>query len=287
MKRVWMPFLVVFLFTFVYSVAAQEKGTEDEEYQRKLEAWKKQKEQIEKQNQEKLNSVDSQKGAKARFKAGNDYYKQGDYAAAVREFQEAVRLDPTYQKAFTNLGLAYKRLGDFQSAIKNYDIAINMKNGEKDVVVLAISYKANLYVDTKDYKKAIETIDLYLKNNPTDDAMLYLKGKVLKDGLGQLKESIVILESAVASNPNNAKARLELANCYNVTGDHQLAINHGLKGLTSSNDAETTAALNFELADAYRKFGNTEEAIKYYQNSKSSRKWREIAEYWLKTLGSK
>lgn len=287
MKRAWIPFLVMILFSLVYSVTAQEKTSEDEEYQKKLEAWKKQKEMIEKQNQEKLSSVDAQKGSKARFKAGNDYYKQGDYAAAVREFQEAIKLDPAYQKAYTNLGLAYKRLGDFQSAIKNYDIAINMKNGEKEVTTQAISYKANLFVDTKEFKKAIETIDLYLKDNPTDDGMLYLKGKVLKDGLGQLKESITVLESSVASNPNNAKSRLELTNCYNVTGDYQQAINHGLKGLTASNDAETTAALNFEIADAYRKYGNTSEAIKYYQSSKTSRKWREIAEYWLKTLGSK
>ena len=287
MKKVWMPFLIVFLLSFVYSATAQEKTSEEEEYQKKLEAWKKQKEMIEKQNQEKLSSVNSQKGAKARFKAGNDYYKQGDYAAAVREFQQAVKLDPEYQKAYTNLGLAYKRLGDFQSAVKNYDIAINMPNGEKETVTQAISFKANLYVDTKEYKKAIETIDLYLKNNSTDDEMLYLKGKVLKDGLGQLKESITILESAITSNPNNARALLELANCYNVTGDYQLAINDGLKGLAASNDAETTAALNFEVGDAYRKFGNTAEAVKYYQNSKTSRKWREIAEYWLKTLGSK
>ncbi|MBL7996475.1 tetratricopeptide repeat protein [bacterium] len=287
MKRVWMPFLVVVLFSMAYAVSAQEKASEEEEYQRKLEAWKKQKEMIEKQNQEKLSSVNSQKGAKARFKAGNEYYKQGDYAAAVREFQQAVKLDPEYQKAYTNLGLSYKRLGDFQSAIRNYDIAIKMPNGEKETVTQAISYKANLYIDTKEYKKAVETIDLYLKDDPTDDGMLYLKGKVLKDGLGQLKESIAVLQSAVASNPNNPKAHLELTSCYNVTGDYQLAINHGLKGLEASNDAETTAALNFEVGDAYRKFGNTAEAVKYYQSSKTSRKWREIAEYWLKTLGSK
>ena len=286
MKRAWM-FIALFLFSITTLAIAQEKTPEEEEYQRKLEAWKKQKEDIERQNQEKMSSLGAQKGAKARFKTGNDYYKQGDYAAAVREFQEAIKLDPNYQKAYTNLGLAYKRLGDFQSAIKNYDIAINMKDGEKEVVTLAISYKANLFVDTKEYKKAIETIDLYLKDNPSDDGMLYLKGKVLKDGLGQLKESITILESSVASNPNNAKSRLELTNCYNVTGDFQKAIDHGLKGLTISNDAETTAALNFEVADAYRKFGNTTEAIKYYNNSKTSRKWREIAEYWLKNLGSK
>ncbi|MCB0834062.1 MAG: tetratricopeptide repeat protein, partial [Bacteroidetes bacterium] len=179
------------------------------------------------------------------------------------------------------------RLGDFQSALRNYDIAINMKDGDKATAVTAINYKANLYVDIKEYNKAVETIDVYLKENPDDDDMLYLKGKVLKDGLGQLKESISILEAAVSKNSKNAKAQLELTNCYNVTGDYQTAIDHGLQGLASSNDAETSAALSYELADSYRKFGNTAEALKYYEKSKSSRRWREIAEYWIKQLTGK
>lgn len=260
---------------------------EDEEYQRKLEAWKRQKEAIERQNQEKLNSLGSQKAARAHFKNGGDYYRQGDYAAAVREFQEAVRKDPSYSKAYINLGLAYRRLGDFESALKNYDKAVEMSPGSAEIKLSATSYKANLYVDTKDYKKAIATMDLYLKDNPNDGDMLYLKGKVIKDGLGKLGESIQILQQAVQADPNLAKAYLELANAFNVNADQTNAVSSAQKGLSVSKDAETTAGLNFELADAYRKAGNVGEAVKYYNNSKTSRRYRESAEYWIKTLGAK
>lgn len=266
---------------------AQEGGTSDEEYQRKLEEWKKQKELIEKQNQEKLASMGSQQQAKAKFKQGMDYYKQGNYVQAIREFQDAIKLDPNYQRAYVNLGLSYKRLGDNVQALANYDKAITMKGGEKEVVSLAITYKANLYIDTKEFKKAIETMDLYLKDNPDDDGIIYLKGKVLKDGLGQLRESMELFKQAVTINPNNAKALLELANVLNTTGNHQEAINHALNGLKSSRDAETTAALNYELGDAYRKIQNNAEAIKYYEASKTSRRWRESAEYWIKILSGK
>lgn len=267
------------------AVVAQEN--QDEEYQKKLEEWKKQKEAIERQNQEKLASMGAQQQAKAKFKAGTDYYKQGNYMQAIKEFQEAVKLDPNYQKAYINLGLSYRRIGDNASALANYDKAITMKDGDKEAASLAISYKANLYVDTKDYKKAIETMDAYLKDNPTDDDILYLKGKVLKDGLGQLKEAIVVLKDAVEKNVNNAKALLELTSAMNITGDYQEAIKLGLNGLKASRDAETTAALNFELGDAYRKLYNKEEALKYYEASKTSRRWRESAEYWIKSLSGK
>ncbi len=288
MKKILMyTWILCWLMPASLILVAQEGGTGDDDYQKKLEEWKRQKELIEKQNQEKLASMGSQKQAKAKFKQGSDYYKSGNYVQAIKEFQEAVKLDPTYQKAYINLGLAYRRLGDNQQALTNYDFAINMKDGDKEAISLAISYKANLYIDTKDFKKAIETMDLYLKDNPSDDGILYLKGKVLKDGLGQLKESILILQDAVAKNPANAKALLELTNAMNTTGDYQTAITHGLNGLKSSKDAETTAALNYELGDSYRKIQNSSEAVKYYDASKTSRRWRESAEYWIKLLSGK
>ncbi len=277
-------FVIVFFVLGGSSAFAQ---NEDEEYQRKLEAWKKQKEEIERQNQEKINSLGSQKASKAHFKNGGDYYKQGDYAAAVREFQEAIKLDPNYAKAYINLGLAYRRLGDFASALKNYDKAVEVAGGNAEIKTSAVSYKANLYVDTKDYKKAIETMDLYLKESPNDADMLYLKGKVVKDGLGRLGEAIGILQKAVQADPGMAKAYLELANAYNVNADASTAISSAQKGLAASKDAETTAGLNFELADAYRKSGNSSEALKYYNNSMTSRRYRESAEYWVKQLGAK
>ncbi len=287
MKNFSLFCLMFFILLPVKGLLLAQEGTTDDDYQRKLEEWKKQKEQIEKQNQEKLSSMGSQQQAKAKFKLGSDSYKQGNYVQAIKEFQEAIKLDPNYQKAYINLGLSYRRLGDNNQALANYDKAINIKSGDKESVSLAISYKANLYIDMKDFKKAIETMDLYLTDNADDDGILYLKGKVLKDGLGQLKESMALFQESIAKNPNNAKALLELTNVLNTTGDYQTAITHGLNGLKSSRDAETTAALNYELGDSYRKIQNAAEAVKYYEASKTSRRWRESAEYWIKSLSGK
>jgi tetratricopeptide (TPR) repeat protein len=288
MKKILMySWMICLLMPAGQLLFAQEGGTGDDDYQKKLEEWKRQKELIEKQNQDKLASMGAQQQAKAKFKQGADSYKQGNYMQAVKEFQEAIKLDPNYQKAYINLGLSYRRLGDNSQALANYDIAITMKDGDKEAISQAISYKANLYIDTKEFKKAIETMDLYLKDNPGDDGILYLKGKVLKDGLGQLKESLIILQDAVAKNPTNAKALLELTNVMNTTGDYQTAITQGLNGLKASKDAETTAALNYELGDSYRKIQNSSEAVKYYEASKTSRRWRESAEYWIKILSGK
>lgn len=44
-----------------------------------------------------------------------------DYARAIAEYGEAIRLDPTFAAAFTNRGLAYERRGDRTSARANFE----------------------------------------------------------------------------------------------------------------------------------------------------------------------
>jgi Tfp pilus assembly protein PilF len=44
-----------------------------------------------------------------------------DYVGAEKGFQEVLRLDPRSAAAFSNLGVAYQRLGRFQEAGKEFD----------------------------------------------------------------------------------------------------------------------------------------------------------------------
>jgi anthranilate/para-aminobenzoate synthase component I len=48
------------------------------------------------------------------------------YKKAVRDFARAVRIDPTYEKAWMHQGDAYMQLGNYQQAIASYDQAIDL-----------------------------------------------------------------------------------------------------------------------------------------------------------------
>ena len=42
-----------------------------------------------------------------------------DYDEAIRDYTEAIRLDPKNAKAYRNRGLAYRRLGKYDEAIRS------------------------------------------------------------------------------------------------------------------------------------------------------------------------
>jgi tetratricopeptide (TPR) repeat protein len=55
---------------------------------------------------------------------GREHAAQGDDALAIRRFDEAVRLDPSYAPAYLELAAARERAGDFTEAERTYDVAI-------------------------------------------------------------------------------------------------------------------------------------------------------------------
>ena len=55
---------------------------------------------------------------------GREHAEHGDDALAVRRFDEAVRLDPSYGPAYLELAAARERAGDFTEAERTYDVAI-------------------------------------------------------------------------------------------------------------------------------------------------------------------
>jgi tetratricopeptide (TPR) repeat protein len=54
------------------------------------------------------------------LKVGDFYYKQGNYAAAIGRYQEAIEYQPNMVEAFAALGRAYEKKGDKEKALAVY-----------------------------------------------------------------------------------------------------------------------------------------------------------------------
>ena len=54
------------------------------------------------------------------LKVGDYYYKQGNYAAAISRYQEAIEYQPNLVEAFASLGRAYEKRGDKEKALAVY-----------------------------------------------------------------------------------------------------------------------------------------------------------------------
>src|SRR5207342_2826928 len=51
--------------------------------------------------------------------------RKGDYEQAIKDYDQSVKLDPTYSKAFNNRGIAYQKQGDHERALADFSTAIN------------------------------------------------------------------------------------------------------------------------------------------------------------------
>ena len=57
---------------------------------------------------------------------GVAYKRKGDYDRAIADYDEAIRLDPNYANAYSNRGNEYVRKGDYDRAIADCDEAIRL-----------------------------------------------------------------------------------------------------------------------------------------------------------------
>ena len=89
--------------------------------------------------------------------------RQGDYQGAIENYEEAIKLDPTYAetpdpsyaRAYLNRGLAKARQGDYQGAIQDYDKAIRLD----PKLAPAYTNRGLAKVRQGDYKGAIENYE--------------------------------------------------------------------------------------------------------------------------------
>jgi len=87
---------------------------------------------------------------------GNSRLAQGDYAGAVTELTEAIRLDPQNFGAVLNRGVAYEKLQQLDQALQDYDLALRIVPS----FGMAYQYRGHIHSARHEYELAIEDYDL-------------------------------------------------------------------------------------------------------------------------------
>src|SRR5262245_398138 len=62
--------------------------------------------------------------AVAYYNRGVALYEKGEYALAVEDYNQAIKLNPSFAQAFVNRGNAFDGKGEYERAIQDYDRAI-------------------------------------------------------------------------------------------------------------------------------------------------------------------
>jgi DNA-directed RNA polymerase subunit alpha len=109
--------------------------------------------------------------AQYHYTLGRCLQAQGDYDAAIENYQTAVEIDPVYSKAMFHLAFLLDIRGDEQAAIDYYKQLIN--NGTP--YVSALFNLAVLYEDAEEYDKALKCINQVLKFHPNNQRAILFK----------------------------------------------------------------------------------------------------------------
>jgi tetratricopeptide (TPR) repeat protein len=172
---------------------------------------------------------------------GFAYYKKHDYARAIEDYSEAIRMEPGNAMAYNARGAAYRAMGDYDHAIQDYDYAIRLKPDYAKALNARCWARA---IAGRDLQIALADCDrsLVLRPNVAETldsrAFVYFR-------LGQFDRAIADDTAALAIEPRFAGARY-------VRG---LAKRHAGDVIGGDADVAAARAIDPTIAETYAKYG--------------------------------
>ncbi|WP_071190276.1 tetratricopeptide repeat protein [Trichormus sp. NMC-1] len=133
------------------------------------------------------------------IKTGDNFLKKGDYAAAINNYNQALKIKPHDADIYYKLGLVYYQLGDYQTAIIDYTQAININISEGK----AYNKRGLTYYQIGNYQAAIEDYTQAIRINP-DIAINYKNRADARSQIGDNQGAIEDYTQAITINPHYA-----------------------------------------------------------------------------------
>jgi len=198
------------------------------------------------------------KFAKAYGDRGVAYGYKGDYDIAMSDCNQAIRLDPKLALAYRCRGEAYYRKEDYDKAIKDYTEAIKLN----PKFALAYWSRGYAYKVKEDYDRAIKDFNEAIRLDPSD-AAYYGRGKAY-GAKGDFDKAIRDYSEAIKLNPKFVEAYWDRGVVYGNKGDHDRArsdFNQVIKL------APESAAAYHQRGIAYFKKGDYDRAIADFKSA--------------------
>jgi len=171
--------------------------------------------------------------------SGDKLYQAGDINGAVKEFKQALLLDPSNINVSNSLGVCHAILGSFEEALAEFRTAISLDPGE----VMAL-YNAGLVNTMRGHND--EALKYFLDANGVDDNIFEVilhTGKLYTE-MGNPQKGKAFIEKAVTIRPESGPALRCLGECYMAVNMIDKATSTYSQAIKSNpNDAAALSAL--------------------------------------------
>jgi Tfp pilus assembly protein PilF len=122
-------------------------------------------------------------------------------SAAIKACTSIIFLDPHNDGAFVNRGIAYRRFGDLDRAIRDYDEAIRLNPGAAD----AFNNRGNIFRAREQFDLALHDYDEAIRLNPRYAHAYNNRGIIFLE-LGNLDRAVADFDHAIREQPTYANA---------------------------------------------------------------------------------
>ncbi len=219
-----------------------------EEFYKEIDEFKKNEQQDLKRREEKHEMTAWDYNTK-----GNDLFAKKDYAGAIANYSQAIKMDENNAIFYGNRGLSSYRLKQYEIAIEDLSRAV-----EKNLSYVNAYYtRGNTYRAIKEYTKALEDYGRAIKLDTHYVAAYNSRGNVYYD----LKEYDKAMEDyikAIELDADYVYAYTGLGNCYYMKQQYKEAEDNYTKAIELDKDYKLAYK---NRAMAYRKLGKVEEAL--------------------------
>lgn len=187
------------------------------------------------------------------------YFDSPFYNEARKELEKAIELGINSAGLHSDLAAAYQGLGNFEQAVKEYELAIT--NGEvlSDFINLATLYKETGHLDS--------ALEIYIKaiaENPKNISIYLNMGDIYLEK-EDYKKAINIMEKGIEYNNSPLALKTKLALAYYHNEDYQMSKKY-LNEVISQN--KNIYQAYYYLGKIYNEVEeNKELAINYYQRA--------------------
>jgi tetratricopeptide (TPR) repeat protein len=142
--------------------------------------------------------------------------QMGDFVTAIGFYKRAVELDPNFAAAYGSMAGAYSGLGDTDLTVENAKKAFELRDRatEREKFQIDTQYYS---MGTWDLQKTERTSQLWSQTYPRDAFPLFSLGFVY-GSLGESDRAVKVTREAIALDPNNGTAYVNLAESYLALG---------------------------------------------------------------------
>ncbi len=215
------------------------------------------------------------------YEQGVNSVNRREWDKAIKEFSEAIDLNPTNGLAFDYRGCAYFMKGDFDRAISDCEQAIRINSTDVD----AAFNLASVYRAKGEFDKSIRSWDEYMRLNPTNH-VAYKNRASAYNATGRYDEAIKDWNEGLRLNPNDSTALAMRGIAYFKTSQFDKADRDAIEAvrLSPTNGAALNSLAWFRATCPVASFRNGKEAVETATKACEFAKWTRWE--WVDTLAA-